>query len=156
MMLMIIIIIIFYNMYTFKSLCLNWRVVDSGRVLGAGSNMDCYLEDYRARVGTWAASNVWLAQGSRLRFKCDSTRAETRFGLSVKRVSPFKSAGASVHSTTGSRGVGISVSNAGYTMFQGSVRVLATHSIRQFPFTPPSVLHRVPSGFNWTLTSTDK
>jgi ribosomal protein L31 len=51
----------------------------------------------------------------------------------AKRTSPFKSAGASVQSTIGSRGVRISVSNAGYTVFRGSVRVLATHSIRQFP-----------------------
>jgi hypothetical protein len=34
----------------------------------------------------------------------------------------IKSAGASVHSTTGGRGVRISVSNAGYTMFHGSVK----------------------------------
>jgi len=54
--------------------------------------------------------------------KCDGTRAETRFRLSAKRKSPFKSAGTSVQSTTGSRGVRISVSNAGYTMFRGSVR----------------------------------
>jgi hypothetical protein len=45
--------------------------------------------------------------------KCDSTRAETRFRLSPKRTSPFKSARASVQSTTGSRGVCISGSNAG-------------------------------------------
>jgi len=38
------------------------------------------------------------------------------------RTSPFKSAGASVQSTTGSRGVRISDSNAGYTMFRGSVK----------------------------------
>ena len=54
--------------------------------------------------------------------KCDGTRAETRFRLSAKRTSLFKSAGASVQSTTGSRGVRISGSNAGYTMFRGSVR----------------------------------
>jgi len=30
---------------------------------------------------------------SRLRLKCDGTRAETRFHLSAKRTSPFKSAG---------------------------------------------------------------
>ena len=53
----------------------------------------------------------------RLRLKCDGTRAETRFRLSAKRTSPFKSAGASVQSTTGSRGVRISGSNAGYTKF---------------------------------------
>ena len=47
----------------------------------------------------------------RLRLKRDGTRAETRFGLSAKRTSPFKSAGESVQSTTGSRGVRISGSN---------------------------------------------
>jgi len=50
------------------------------------------------------------------------TRADTRFGLSAKRTSPFKSSGASVQSTTGSRGVRISGSNVGYTMFRGSVK----------------------------------
>jgi len=54
--------------------------------------------------------------------KCDGTLAETRFRLSAKRVSPFKSAGASVQSTTGSPGVRISGSNAGYTMLRGSVK----------------------------------
>jgi hypothetical protein len=58
----------------------------------------------------------------RLRLKCDGTRAETTFRLSAKRTSPFKSAGASFQSTTGNRGVRISGSNAGYTMFRGSVK----------------------------------
>jgi hypothetical protein len=58
----------------------------------------------------------------RVRLKCDGTRAETRFRLSAKRTSLFKSAGASVQSTTGSQGVRISGSNAGYTMFRGSVK----------------------------------
>ena len=43
----------------------------------------------------------------------EGTRAETRFRLSPKRTSPFKSVGASVQSTAGSRGVRISLSNAG-------------------------------------------
>ena len=60
-------------------------------------------------------------------------RAETRIRLSPKQTSPFKSVGASVQSTAGSRGVRISVSNAGYTTLGGGMRVLATHSIRQFP-----------------------
>jgi len=58
----------------------------------------------------------------RLRLKCDGAHAETRFRLSAKRTSPLKSAGASVQSNTGSRGVRISGSNAGYTMFRGSVK----------------------------------
>jgi len=92
---------------------------------------------------------------ARLRLKCDSTRAETRFRLSAERTSPFKSAGASVQSTTGIRGVRISGSNAGYTMFQGSMRGtwLPTPSA-SFPFTSPPVRHRVPSHFNWTLLTT--
>ena len=61
-----------------------------------------------------------LTEMSRGQLKCDGTSAETRFRLSAKRTSPFKLAGASVQSTTGSRGVRISGSNAGYTMFQGS------------------------------------
>ena len=47
------------------------------------------------------------------RAECDDTSAETRFRLSPKRTSPFKSLGVSVQSTAGSRGVGISLSNVG-------------------------------------------
>jgi len=81
---------------------------------------------------------LYSAASSRLRLKCDGTRAETTFRLSAKRMSQFKSVGASVQSNTGSRGVSIGGSNGGYTMFRGSVRVLATHSIRQFPLHFPS------------------
>jgi len=63
-----------------------------------------------------------MFQRSTGQLKCDGTRAETRFRLSAKRTRPFKSAGTSVQSTTGSRGVRISDSNAGYTMFRGSVK----------------------------------
>jgi hypothetical protein len=49
-----------------------------------------------------------------LRLKCDGTRAETRFRLSAKQTSPFKSVWASVQSSTGSRVVRISSSNTGW------------------------------------------
>ena len=75
--------------------------------------------------------------GTRGQLKCDGIRTETRYRLSAKRTSPFKSAGASVQSTTGSRGVRISGSNAGYTMFRGSVKS-TFYSIRQFPLHFPS------------------
>ena len=59
---------------------------------------------------------------------------------------------ASIHSTTGSRGVRISGSNAGHTMFRGSVKwYWLPTPFASFPFTSPSVRHRVPSHFNWTL-----
>jgi hypothetical protein len=81
---------------------------------------------------------MFIRNISRARLKPDGTQAETRFRLSPKRTSPFKSAGESVQSTAGSRGVCISVNNAAYTTFRGSVRVLATHSFRQFPLHFPS------------------
>ena len=62
----------------------------------------------------------------------------------------LKSAGASIQSTTGSRGVRISGSNAGYTMFRGSVK--GTGYTLHSPVSPSLPLrHRVPSHFNWSL-----
>ena len=53
-----------------------------------------------------------------------------------------------------SRGVRISGSNAGYTMFRGSVKGTGypLHSPVS-PFTSPPVHHRVPLHFNWSLLS---
>ena len=82
----------------------------------------------------------------------DCTRAETRFRLSPKRTSPFKSVGASVQSTAGSRGVRIRLSNAGLTTFGGGVRVLATHSIRLFPLHFPA--HASPCATRFRTSST--
>ena len=47
----------------------------------------------------------------------------------------------------------ISGSNAGYTVFRGSVKGTGypLHSPVP-PFTSPPVRHRVPSHFNWTIT----
>ena len=55
--------------------------------------------------------------------------------------------GASVQPTAGSQGVRISFSNAGYTTFGGGVRVLANHSIRQFPLHFPSRASLCATGF---------
>jgi hypothetical protein len=84
-----------------------------------------YVRDIKTQK--WARSTETVAvtidkEIWRQLLKCDGTRAETRFLLSAKRTSPFNSAGASVQSTTGSQGVCISGSNAGYTMFRGSVK----------------------------------
>jgi hypothetical protein len=114
---------------------------------------------FSCKIRVYINNSVWqnaellnVTTGGRGQLKCDGTRAETRFRLSTKRTSQFKSAGASVQSTTGSRGVRISVSNAGYTMFRGSVKSTGyqLHSPVS-PSLPPPVRHRVPSGFNWSL-----
>ena len=89
--------------------------------------------------------------------KCDGTRAETRFRLPAKRTSPFKSAGASVQSITGSRGVricGSNGSNAAYTMFRGIVKGTG------YPLHPPvspslplpcvTVCHHISNGLYFT------
>ena len=87
---------------------------------------------------------------SRLRLKCDSTRAETILRLSAKRTCPFKSAGASVHSTTGSQVVRISSSNTGHTIFRGSVKSngYPLHSPVSRSLTLPcvTVCHHISSG----------
>jgi len=84
--------------------------------------------------------------------KYDGTRAETRFRLSAKRTSPFKSAGASVQWITGSRGVRISGSNAGYTMFRGSVKgtCYPLHSpvSPSLPLPCVIVCHQISNGVN--------
>ena len=105
---------------------------------------------------------------SRLRLKCDGTRALTRFRLLAKRTSPFKSAEASVQSTTCSRGVRISSSNAGYTMFRGSVKGTGypVHSpvSSSLPLPCVTVCHHISTGdyqcsfsdvkISWMFTST--
>jgi len=73
-----------------------------------------------ALVGRDMLTCMWNEMGYRIdvcRIRAeterDDTRAETRFGFPAKRTSPFKSAGVSVQSAAGSRGVRISGSNAG-------------------------------------------
>jgi hypothetical protein len=92
----------------------------------------------------------------RLRLKCDATIAETRFRLSAKRTSPFKSVGESVQSTTGRRAVHISLqglycscaSLCSVVMW----RLLAAHSILLFPLHFPS--RASPCAITFQLDST--
>ena len=72
------------------------------------------------------------------------------FVFRAKRTSPFKSAGASVQSTTGSRGVRISGSNAGYTMLRGSVKgtgyTLHSPVSPSLPLPCVTVCHHISTG----------
>jgi len=98
------------------------------------------------------ACEYWALACGRTRLKCDGTRTESRFGLSAQRTSPFKLAGsgASVQPTTGSRGVCISSSNAGYTMFRGSVKStgypLHSHICPSLPLPCVTVCHHISTG----------
>ena len=105
--------------------------------------------------GTYSSPSA--LHGDRLRLKCDGTRAETRFRLSAKRTSPFKSAGASVQWTTGSRAARISGSNAGYTMIRGNVKgtgyPLHSPISHSLPLQCVTVCHHISIGiYNFRLT----
>ena len=103
----------------------------------------------------WNPSEYYMAVYARLCLKCDGTCAETRFRLSAKRTSPFKSAGMSVQSTTGSQGVRFSYSDAEYTMFRGSVK--GTGYPLHLPVSPSlrlpcvTVCHHVSTGLYLNL-----
>jgi hypothetical protein len=73
-------------------------------------------------TATHKTASIHSTYCCRLHLKCDGTGTETRFHLLAKQTSSFKSVEASVQSTTGSQSVCISSSNAGYTMFQGTVK----------------------------------
>jgi len=97
-------------------------------------------------------NSISYGKCGRGQLKCDSTRAESIFRVSAKRTGPFKSAGASVQSTTGSRGVRISGNNAGYTMFRGSVK--GTGNPLHSPVSPSLHLPASPCAITFQLEST--
>jgi len=84
--------------------------------------------------------------------ECDGTCAETRFRLSVKWTSPFKSAGGRQFSRLLAAEVCASVVVMLDTPCSEVVRrVLATHSIRHFPLHFPS--HASPCAITFQLDS---
>jgi len=90
----------------------------------------------------------------RARLKCDGTCAETRFSLPATRTGPFKSArwGRQFSRLLGSRGVRISGSNAGYTVFRGSVK--GTGYPMHSPVSPSLPLPASPCAITFQLETT--
>ena len=79
-------------------------------------------------------ASIALCKSGTGQLKCDGTRAETRFRLSAKRTSPFTSAGGRQFS----RLLAAKVCESAVVMLDTPCsevvwRVLATHSVRQFP-----------------------
>jgi hypothetical protein len=92
---------------------------------------------------------------ARLRLKCDGTRAETRFGLSAERTSPFKSAGGV--SSVDYWQASCAHQPAGFVLLV-QARVLQSCDaywsptpFSCFPFTSPPMRHRVPLHFKSSL-----
>jgi hypothetical protein len=77
-----------------------------------GLNAKVSVANSAANNAAYGRAFVYVTLNGGLRLKRDGICAETRFGLSAKWTSPFKSAGASAQSTAGSRGVRISCSSA--------------------------------------------
>ena len=107
---------------------------------------------FRDETDSSGSGGCQKIDSGRLRLKCEGTRAERRFRLSTIRTSPFKSAGASVPSTTGSRSVRVSGSNVGYTMFRGSVK--GTGYPLHSPVSPSLPLIASPCAITFQLDST--
>jgi len=79
------------------------------------------------------------------------------FVFRAKRTSPFKSprwAGRQFSRLLAAEVCAISGSNAGYTMFRGSVKSIGYPLLSPVSLSlRPPVRHRVPSHFNWILTT---
>ena len=93
----------------------------------------------------------------RLLLKCDGTRAETRFCISAKRTSPFKSARGEGFSSVDCWQASCAHQPAGFVLL---VRACVLQScdaywlptqLSCFPFTSPSMRHRMPSHFKRSL-----
>jgi hypothetical protein len=86
----------------------------------------------------------------RLRLKCGGTRAETRFRLSTKRTSSFKSAGASVQSKLAAELCASAVVMLDTPCCEVVSKVLATHFILQLtpslPLLCVTVCHHISTG----------
>ena len=99
---------------------------------------------------TFYSLRLTLCRGQ---LKCDGTRAETRFRLSAKRTSPFKSA----EGRQFSRLLAAEVCASAVVMLDTTCsmvvrRVLASHSIPQFPLHFPS--RASPCAITFQLEST--
>jgi len=87
----------------------------------------------------WVLDCIWNVMAHRrLHLKCDGTCAETRFGLSAKRTSPFKSAGCQFSRLLAVEQCASAVVMLDTPCFHVASRVLATYSILQFPLHFPS------------------
>ena len=100
----------------------------------------------------WGFQPFVITNCSRLHLKCDGTRAETRFRLSAKRTSLFKSAGGASSVLLAAEVCASAVVMLNTPCSEVVWRVLATHTIRQFPLHFPS--RASPCAITFHLDST--
>ena len=96
-------------------------------------------EQNNFRGCSWTQISLFHCNFGRLHLKCDGTRAETKFRLSTKRTSPFKpSVGVSSVDYWQPRCAPSAVVMLDTPCSEVVWRVLAIHSISQFPLHFPS------------------
>jgi len=100
------------------------------------------------RTHSWI--KVWVCEfwinWCRGQLKCDGTQAETRFCLSVKLTSPYKSAGCQFSRLLAAEACASVVVMLETPCSKVAWRVLATHSICQFPLPCITECHHIPTG----------
>ena len=107
----------------------------------------------RGMVTAWFCYTGFCFYFCIARAERDGRRAETRFRLSPKRTSPFKSVGASVQSNAGSRGLRISfLAVLDIPRSEVAWEYWLPTPFASFPFTSPPMRHRVPPGSERALT----
>jgi len=120
------------------------------RFRGATANLTLWRRE-KSLCPVW--NRIIKMLGCRGQLKCERTGAETIFRLSAKRTSPFKSAGGRQFSRLLAADVCASaVVMLGTPCSEVVWRLLATHSIRQFPLHFPS--RASPCAITFQLQST--
>jgi hypothetical protein len=109
-------------------------------------------QNKQAYISATTSKRSFKGLKGRLHFKRDGTRAESRFHLSAKRTSPFKSAGRQVSRLLSAEVCASAVVMLDTPCSEVVWRVLATHSIRQFSLHFPS--RASPCAITFQLDST--
>jgi len=128
-------LLILYELHGFRDTLWKWRNVKNSTESKWKECSFSNLSHCTCRIIFFSSVKSYL-KVRRLRLKCDGTRAENRWRFSAKRTSPFKSAGGGRQFN---RLVTAEVCASAVVMVDTPCsevvwRVLATHSIRQFPF----------------------
>ena len=115
-------LLILYELHGFRDTLWKWRNVKNSTESKWKECSFSNLSHCTCRIIFFSSVKSYL-KVRRLRLKCDGTRAENRWRFSAKRTSPFKS----------------EVVMLATPCYEEVWRVLAIHSIRQFPLHLPSL-----------------
>ena len=135
-----------------------WSVQKLPVTGNVGFEWDCQKSDECEQAEQreiWNGWDIWgKGDGSSLRLKCDGSDAETRFRLSPKRTSPFNRRWRQFSRLLAAEVCVSEVVMLDTPRSEVVWRVLATHSIHQFPLHFPS--RASPCAITFQLDSTSQ